>query len=378
MSVPPPPYSSTCAAVNTFLTSCTAASQQATTTSARIRAGASGRRAPRRLAPTANPASSSEVSIKKPGPWPRLVEGRHDELAVAGLPPMRTPVRAVVAAERAVAQAPAHVVADGRHVVDLRRRASLCAQRRQPSGTSPANARHVHDSLRDLAPHELGLDRSTPGTPPDSPSSSGSSQGRRSPCAPDPQSLSCARVPRRRLASVSAPGAMASEQLLVVDLGVLARARSPYLPGCGGSPGSGNPSAARSSLISQSAAVFHSRCPEPRRPFCAPRDRAADGRPRESARRRSLRPCATPPSLVVVETPVRIDGHAGDHVGLDGNEIEERRREIGALIRGARRAPPGARASNRGGCDRGRESVSARRPSTGLIPGMISPACISS
>jgi hypothetical protein len=38
------------------------------------------------------------------------------------------------------------------------------------------------------------------------------------------------------------------------------------------------------------------------------------------------------PIVVVVEPPVRIHGHAGDHVGLDRNQIEERRRKVGALI----------------------------------------------
>src|SRR5712691_7225984 len=63
---------------------------------------------------------------QKTWPWPRLVETRHDELAVAGLPAMRPPVGAVITAERAVAQAPAHRVADGRHVVDLRRERRAC------------------------------------------------------------------------------------------------------------------------------------------------------------------------------------------------------------------------------------------------------------
>src|SRR5947207_805328 len=59
---------------------------------------------------------------EKPWPRPRLIEAGHDEFAVAGLPAMRPSVRAVISPERAVAQGSAHRVADGRHVVDLRRK----------------------------------------------------------------------------------------------------------------------------------------------------------------------------------------------------------------------------------------------------------------
>ena len=38
------------------------------------------------------------------------------------------------------------------------------------------------------------------------------------------------------------------------------------------------------------------------------------------------------PRVVVVQPPVRIDGHAVDQVGGDWNQAEERRREITALI----------------------------------------------
>ena len=56
----------------------------------------------------------------EPRPRPRLVERRHDELAVARLPSMRPPVGPVVPADGAVAQGLAHDVADGREVVHLR------------------------------------------------------------------------------------------------------------------------------------------------------------------------------------------------------------------------------------------------------------------
>ena len=38
------------------------------------------------------------------------------------------------------------------------------------------------------------------------------------------------------------------------------------------------------------------------------------------------------PRVVVVQAPVRVDGHAVDQVGGDRNQAEERRREIAALI----------------------------------------------
>jgi len=38
------------------------------------------------------------------------------------------------------------------------------------------------------------------------------------------------------------------------------------------------------------------------------------------------------PGVVVVQTPVRIHGHAADQVGLDRNQVEERRREVAPLV----------------------------------------------
>ena len=55
MSVPPPPYNSTCVAEKTFLTSCTAASQHATTTSAPY---PSWRVRPRQFGDALSPAAS--------------------------------------------------------------------------------------------------------------------------------------------------------------------------------------------------------------------------------------------------------------------------------------------------------------------------------
>ena len=70
---------------------------------------------------------------------------------------MRTPIGAVVSAERAVAQGSPHRVTERRHVVDLRR------ERR--AGPAPPGERHVAiegrrllDAPRNVAPHQLGLD----------------------------------------------------------------------------------------------------------------------------------------------------------------------------------------------------------------------------
>ena len=76
-------------------------------------------------------------------------------------------------------------------------------------------------------------------------------RGRRS---RSPAAVSRGRV-RGRVLSAGRDG---WNSLLVVHLRALAGS-NPNLRGCGGSPGSGSPSAARSSLISQSAAVFQSR-----------------------------------------------------------------------------------------------------------------------
>ncbi len=164
-SVPPPPYNSTCVPENAFLTLCTAASQQATTTSAPY---PSWRVKPASSATARASCESSiepEVSIRKPGRRPRLIEARHDELAVARLPAMRPAVGAVVSAERAVAQGAPHGVADRRHVVDFRRE-------RRPRPAAPRR-RHVAvvrglvvDPPRHVAPHELGLDPVDARTPP--------------------------------------------------------------------------------------------------------------------------------------------------------------------------------------------------------------------
>ena len=85
---------------------------------------------------------------------PRLVERRHDELAVTGLPPMRLSIRPIVAAERALPKRDADGPANDRHVVDLRRHHTV-----RP--TAPAQrdfagkAGDIHDALRDVAPHHL-------------------------------------------------------------------------------------------------------------------------------------------------------------------------------------------------------------------------------
>ena len=103
---------------------------------------------------------------QKPRPRSRLVEAGHEELAVAGLPAVRPPVGAVVSAERALAQGSAHDVADGRHVVDLRR------ERR--AGPATPRRSHVTCEERGLVDTPCHLarararpsSRSTPGTPP--------------------------------------------------------------------------------------------------------------------------------------------------------------------------------------------------------------------
>ncbi len=91
-------------------------------------------------------------------PRPRLIERRHDELAVTRLAPMRTAIGAIVSAERALAQRGAHRAANDRHVVDLRRHHAV-----RPA---PPAERHfageagdVHDALRDIAPHHFRLHR---------------------------------------------------------------------------------------------------------------------------------------------------------------------------------------------------------------------------
>src|SRR4029450_86852 len=94
---------------------------------------------------------------QEPRPRPRLIEAGHDELAIAALPAVWPPVRAVVPSQRAVAQSSPHRVTNRRQVVDLRRE-------RRVSPTTPALRdvavvrRHVLDASRNLAPHELGLD----------------------------------------------------------------------------------------------------------------------------------------------------------------------------------------------------------------------------
>ncbi len=87
---------------------------------------------------------------------PRLVERRHDELAVTRLPPMRFSIRPIVAAERALAKRDADGAADDRHVVDLRRhhavRPTAPAQRDFAGKTGD-----IHDAPCHVAPHHLCL-----------------------------------------------------------------------------------------------------------------------------------------------------------------------------------------------------------------------------
>src|SRR4029453_2888256 len=58
---------------------------------------------------------------QEPGPGSGLVKRGHDEFAIRRLPPMRSAIRAVVAAGGSVAQRFTYDVADGGHVVPLRR-----------------------------------------------------------------------------------------------------------------------------------------------------------------------------------------------------------------------------------------------------------------
>ena len=134
-----------------------------------------------------------------------------------------------------------------------------CAQRRQPSATSPEKPEismmRCATSRRTIS----AFTASTPGVPPElflhraaapmaadrrgrpsrspAPSTQSDDSGRRVSDAGRQRAwrACCNTAPRSRLCGM------------------------PNLPGCGGSPGNGRPSAARSSLISQSAAVFHSR-----------------------------------------------------------------------------------------------------------------------
>ncbi len=224
-SVPPPPYSCTCVAEEHL----------SHIVHGRIAAGDDDfSRIPELAREAASSATARascafcidpEVSIKKPRPWTRLIERRHDELAVARLPAMRTPERAVVATERAVAERDAHGLANDRHVVDLRRQHAV-GPAPQPQGDIIGEGRHVHDALRDLAPNELRLDRIDPRSPPVLSASSGSSQGRRSPWAPEPQSQSCGsrETVCAVLSSVARAGRL--EQLVVIHLRARARLQS--------------------------------------------------------------------------------------------------------------------------------------------------------
>ena len=127
------------------------------------------------------------------------------------------------------------------------------------------------------------------------------------------------------------------------------------------------PPRSRSSLISQSAAVFQSvsslTAAACFRASCS-RSRWLTSWIRTAAFSSTV--CARHPGVVVIETPARVDRHAGDHVGLDRNQIEERGREVGALIRRAHaRGLERARVSVAASRSRPRIS-SVRRLSTGV------------
>ena len=73
------------------------------------------------------------------------------------------------------------------------------------------------------------------------------------------------------------------------------------------------------------------------------------------------------PSRVVVQAPPRIDGHAADEIGLDRNQIEERRREIAALMgRADARRLKRARITALVGSSRAAQQV--EQPDAHLIP----------
>ena len=188
MSVPPPPYNSTCAAVNTFLH----------VVHDRVAAGDDHLGAVTEL--TRQPAELGdgprELRVlhragrvdQKPRPGPRLVKGRHDELAVAR-PAGDAAAGRCGRSARACCRAAPCAPRGGWSPCSPPSASARCA----PIGASRAGRRRRRPSGRGCAARtsrrtSSAFTGSTPGTPPGLPSSSGSSHGRRSPWAPEPQS----------------------------------------------------------------------------------------------------------------------------------------------------------------------------------------------
>ena len=220
MSVPPPPYNSTCAFrehLPHIVHGGVAARDDHVRAVAELARQTSQFRDGSRQLRVLHRAGCVD---QKTRPRPRLVEAGHDELAVAGLPAMRPPVGAVVSAERAVAQGSAHGVTDGRHVVDLRRERRAGPAPPAREGRRRRRCESLLDAPRHLAPHELGLD------PVDTRDAAlAAIVGRQLPESPLAVRARPAVLPgRRSLRRVVGP--RRRRQLLVVDLGALATLQS--------------------------------------------------------------------------------------------------------------------------------------------------------